>query len=102
MERSRLRGVVTLLLAAALLVWLAAPLSAAPSARVGVRAAGTAEVRTVPDLADALVAWLANLWSSVRPGGGPTAIAEGLGVDIDPDDSPTVTPQIGLVIDPDG
>jgi len=127
MDRSRPRGIITLLLAAALLVSLAAPLSAAPPARAAKGAAGAAAVRTAPDFVDALMAWLAGLWPGVRTAEGPsagvqalggdidpsgqpvatseeipTADVQALGGDIDPSGQPTVTPQLGWDIDPDG
>jgi len=142
MDRSRPRGVVTLLLAAALLVSLVAPLRAAPPVRAARGAAGAAAVRTAPDFADGLMAWLAGLWPGFQSAGGPTAWVQALGCTIDPDGqpcatsgadptdgvqalggdldpsgqpggqsldlcsassgSPTVTPQLGCTIDPNG
>jgi hypothetical protein len=72
-------------------------------------------------LADALTAWLADLWpgpgSIDSPGGATTAAVQALGGDIDPNGqpgvqslgscsdpagAPTVKPQLGCDIDPSG
>jgi hypothetical protein len=83
----------------------AAPAAAAPDRAVG-------EPGIAPPLFQALTAWLAALW----PGGGPTltsapawaASAAGptvepqLGGEIDPNGGPTVEPQHGIDLDPNG
>jgi|GEM_PF-6187151 len=111
MDRSRPRGIITLLLAAALLVSLAAPLSAAPPARAAQGAVGAAAVRIAPDFADGLMAWLAGLWPGFRSAGGPTAWVQALGCTIDPSGQPCATSEadppagvqaLGVDIDPSG